>query len=58
VLLSYVIPVFLGGVGLGTIGRFFVPYGMGSWEAAGVMAGHLALVAAAVAWRWRRAHPV
>ena len=57
-LLSYVIPVFLGGVGLGAASRFFVPYGMVSWEAAGVMAAHVAIVAAAVTWRWRRAHPV
>ena len=55
VLLSYVIPVFLSGVGLGGVAKFFLPYGLGSWQAAGVMAVHVALVAGVVAWRWRRA---
>jgi hypothetical protein len=58
VLLSYVIPVFLSGIGLEGIGRFVLPVGLGSWEAAAVMAGHVAVVLGAVAWRWRRAHRV
>lgn len=58
VLLSYVIPVFLAGVGLGSAAQFFWPYSLGSWPAAGVMAAHVALVAGAVAWRWRRTRPV
>lgn len=58
VLLSYVTPVFLAGVGLAAAATVFWPFGHGSWAAAGVMGLHVAVVAAAVAWRWRRARAV
>ena len=58
VLLSYVIPVFLAGVGLAAAATFFWPFSHGSWAAAGVMGLHVAVVAAAVAWSWRRARAV
>lgn len=54
VLLSYVMPLFLHGAGLAAAARAFMPAGMASWPAAGVMAVHAALAMALVAWRWRR----
>jgi drug/metabolite transporter superfamily protein YnfA len=54
ILLSYVVPMFLGGIGMDAVAKAFLPFGVGSWEAAGVMAAHVAIVGAAVAWRWRR----
>lgn len=53
VLLSYVVPVFLAAVGLAAAARAFMPAGMGSWQAAGVMAVHAAIALALAAWRWR-----
>ena len=54
VLLSYVVPVFLAGIGFPAAAKAFMPVGIGSWQAAGVMAAHVAVALALVAWRWRR----
>jgi hypothetical protein len=56
VLLSWVIPGLLRGVGLGALAMAIMPIGrMDGWQAALVLAAHVVIVWAAVAWRWRRA---
>ena len=54
VLLSYILPMFLDAIGLEAAARLFLPSGMGSWPAAGILAMHAAIAAGLLAWRWRR----
>jgi hypothetical protein len=54
-LLSWILPAVLAIVGLGAAAKLLLPFGsMNGWQAALVMGGHVALVAALVAWRWRQ----
>jgi hypothetical protein len=55
VLLSWIAPMFLDGVGLDTVAAFFSPWRLGGGAAAGIFAIHAGL-AWTTAWRrWRRA---
>jgi hypothetical protein len=54
-LLSWIVPGVLAIAGLGALAQLLMPFGsMNGWQAALVMAVHVAIVAALVAWRWRR----
>ena len=56
VLLAWVIPGLLRAVGLAPLAAAIMPIGaLDGWQAALVVAGHVAVVWTAVAWRWRRA---
>jgi hypothetical protein len=56
VLLAWVIPGLLRAVGLTSLAAAIMPIGkLDGWQAALVVAGHVAVVWTAVAWRWRRA---
>ncbi len=56
VLLWYVIPIFLAGVGLDAVAQLFQPFGQGGWAATGLGVAHAAIAWAAVGWRWRKAN--
>jgi hypothetical protein len=59
VLLDWVIPGLLGGLGLEPLAAALMPLGhFDAWQAALVVAVHVAIVWALVAWRWRRAFGV
>lgn len=59
VLLDWVIPGLLGALGLEALATALMPLGkIGGWQAALVIAAHVAIVWSMVAWRWRRAFGV
>jgi hypothetical protein len=59
VLLDWVVPGLLAAIGLKPLATALMPLGeLGAWQAAMVVAVHVAVVWALVAWRWRRAFGV
>jgi hypothetical protein len=59
VLLDWVIPGLLGALGLTPLATAIMPMGkLDAWQAALVVAAHVVVVWALVAWRWRRAFGV
>ena len=54
-LLSWIVPAVLAIAGMGAAAKLLMPFGsMNGWEASLVMGAQVAIVAALVAWRWRR----
>jgi hypothetical protein len=54
-LLSWILPAVLAIAGMGAVAKLLMPFGaFNGWQAALVMGVHVAIVAALIAWRWRR----
>jgi hypothetical protein len=54
-LASWILPAVLAVAGLGAAAQLLMPFGsMNGWQASLVMGAQVAIVAALVAWRWRR----
>lgn len=55
ILLDFIVPQLLALMGLEVVAGFLRPFGReGGLQAAGILAAHVAVVALAIGWRWRR----